>query len=95
VRVQDVPKLVEWLARYEPGWDQPGRADMVVEAGNAVDLTLTRQVPVYFAYITAWAEPSDGRVVFKPDVYGRDGINDGAIGREEGEGPAPSQSLAP
>jgi L,D-transpeptidase YcbB len=95
VRVQDVPKLVEWLARYEPGWDQPGRADAVVEAGNAVDLTLTRQVPVYFAYITAWAEPSDGRIVFKPDVYGRDGINDGAVGREEGEGPTPSQSLAP
>lgn len=95
VRVQDVPKLVDWIARYEQGWDQPGRAEQVVEAGNALDLTLTRQVPVYFVYITAWAEPSDGRVVFRPDIYNRDGINDQATGREEGEGPAPSQTLAP
>jgi L,D-transpeptidase YcbB len=95
VRVQDVPKLVEWLARYEQGWDQPGRAEQVVEGGNPLDLTLTRQVPVYFAYITAWAEPSDGRIVFRPDIYNRDGINDGAVGREEGEGPAPKETLAP
>ena len=95
VRVQDVPKLVEWIARYEAGWDQPGRAGQVVEAGQALDLTLTRQVPVYFAYITAWAEPSDGRIVFRPDVYGRDGVNDGGNQRDEAEGPAPSQMLAP
>jgi L,D-transpeptidase YcbB len=95
VRVEDVPKLVEWIARYEPGWDQPGRAAQVVEAGNALDVNLTRQIPVYFAYITAWAEPSDGRVVFRPDIYNRDGINDGTAGREEGEGPAPTQALAP
>jgi L,D-transpeptidase YcbB len=95
VRVQDVPKLVDWIARYEAGWDKPGRAEQVVESGNAIDLNLLRQVPVYFVYITAWAEPSDGRVVFRPDVYNRDGINDGSGGREEGEGPAPSQALAP
>ena len=95
VRVQDVPKLVDWIARYEMGWDKPGRADQVTEAGNALDLNLTRQVPVYFVYLTAWAEPSDGRVVFRPDVYNRDGINDGATGREEGEGPVPTQALAP
>jgi L,D-transpeptidase YcbB len=95
VRVQDVPKLVEWLTRYEAGWDQPGRADQVVEAGTALDVTLTRQVPVYFAYFTAWAEPSDGRIVFRPDIYNRDGINDGAVGREDGEGPPPTQGLAP
>jgi L,D-transpeptidase YcbB len=95
VRVQDVHKLVDWIARYEAGWDRPGRAEQVVESGNAIDVNLLRQLPVYFVYITAWAEPSDGRVVFRPDIYNRDGINDGSGGREEGEGPAPSQALAP
>ena len=60
VRVQDVFTLAEWVARYEPGWEQPGRAQEILAAGNAFDLNLTRPVPVYFAYITAWAEP-DGR----------------------------------
>jgi murein L,D-transpeptidase YcbB/YkuD len=95
VRVQDVHKLVDWIARYEPGWDQPGRAMQVVDGGNALDLTLSRQVPVYFAYITAWAEPSDGRIVFRPDIYGRDGVNDGGHQRDEADGPPPTQMLAP
>ena len=57
VRVQDVFTLAEWVARYEPGWERPGRAREILDAGNAFDLNLTRPVPVYFAYITAWAEP--------------------------------------
>ena len=75
VRVQDVFTLVEWLAKYETGWDQPGRAQDILAAGQAIDMNLTRPVPVYFTYITAWAEP-DGRVIFRPDIYGRDGVRD-------------------
>ena len=71
VRVQDVFKLVEWIARYEPGWEQPGRVADVIQAGQPLDVKLTRPIPVYFAYITAWAE-RDGEVVFRPDIYGRD-----------------------
>lgn len=73
VRVQEVFQLAEWLARYEPGWEQPGRVNEVLSGGQALDLNLTRPVPVYFAYITAWAEPETGRVEFRPDIYGRDG----------------------
>jgi L,D-transpeptidase YcbB len=96
VRVQDVFTLVEWVARYEIGWDQPGRAQDVIANGQPLDLTLTRPVPVYFTYITAWAEP-DGRVVFRPDIYGRDGVRELTAGneRDASEGPAPAQSLAP
>jgi L,D-transpeptidase YcbB len=96
VRVQDVFTLAEWVARYEPGWEQPGRVQGILEAGQAVDLTLSRPVPVYFTYITAWAEP-DGRVIFRPDIYGRDGVRELYAGaeRDAGEGPAPSQALAP
>ncbi len=97
VRVQDVFKLVEWIARYEPGWEQPGRADHVIQAGQPLDVKLTRPIPVYFAYITAWAE-RDGEVVFRPDIYGRDGTV-GLIAEAEvepdPEEPKPPNLLAP
>jgi murein L,D-transpeptidase YcbB/YkuD len=96
VRVQDVFGLVEWIARYEPGWEQPGRVQAVISGGQPLDLTLTRPVPVYFTYITAWAE-TDGSIQFRPDIYGRDGVRDLRAGdeRDPSEGPVPSQSLAP
>lgn len=96
VRVQDVFTLAEWVARYEPGWDQPGRAQEILAGGQAFDLNLTRPVPVYFTYITAWAE-ADGRIIFRPDIYGRDGVRDLTVGaeRDVSEGPVPTQGLAP
>lgn len=93
VRVQDVFTLVEWLARFEMGWDQPGRAQQVIDAGQALDVTLTRQVPVIFTYITAWAE-GDGRAVFRPDVYGRDGLKE-LIGERDPDAPPVPATLAP
>ncbi len=97
VRVQDVFKLVEWIARYEPGWEQPGQVDRVVQAGQPLDVELTRPIPVYFAYITAWAE-RDGEVVFRPDIYGRDGsvgmVAEAEVERDEEE-PGPPPMLAP
>ena len=96
VRVQDVFKLGEWIARNEMGWDQPGRIEGIIEGGQALDLTLTRQIPVYFTYITAWAEPG-GPVQFRPDLYGRDGAPMLVAGRDrdENDPPPPPQSLAP
>jgi murein L,D-transpeptidase YcbB/YkuD len=94
VRVQGVFELVEWIARGESGWDQPGRVDEVIASGQALDLNLTRPIPVYFAYITAWAEPN-GRVEFRPDLYGRDGARDLAGDRDPDAPPPPSGGLAP
>jgi murein L,D-transpeptidase YcbB/YkuD len=65
----------------------------VIAAGQAVDVTLTHPVPVYFTYITAWAE-KDGRVEFRPDLYGRDGSRDYA-GELDPDAPPPPQMLAP
>jgi L,D-transpeptidase YcbB len=93
VRVQDVFALAEWIARYEAGWDQPGRAQDAVAAGQAFDVNLTRPVPVYFTYMTAWAE-TDGRVEFRPDIYGRDGLRDFAGVSDPDALPLP-QTLAP
>lgn len=72
VRVQEVFQLAEWIARYEMGWEQPGMVQQVLAGGQALDLTLTRPIPVYFTYITAWAEPATGSIEFRPDIYGRD-----------------------
>ncbi len=93
VRVQDVFQLVEWIARFEPGWDRPGRAEAIINGGQAVDVTLTRPIPVYFTYITAWAG-ADGTAVFCPDIYGRDGSREFA-GERDPDAPAAPQSLAP
>jgi murein L,D-transpeptidase YcbB/YkuD len=73
VRVQNVFDLGDWIAHNEPGWEQPGRVRQTLAAGQPMELKLTRPIPVYFAYITAWAEPSTGRIEFRPDIYGRDG----------------------
>ena len=96
VRVQEVFTLVEWIAKYEAGWDQPGRAQEVVAGGQPLDVTLTRPLPVYFTYITAWAE-LDGRIIFRPDMYGRDGLRDlmASAERDPEDGPAPRWTLAP
>jgi murein L,D-transpeptidase YcbB/YkuD len=71
VRVQNVFDLGDWIAHFEPGWEKPGRVRETLAAGHPMELKLTRPIPVYFAYITAWAEPS-GMVEFRPDIYGRD-----------------------
>jgi L,D-transpeptidase YcbB len=73
VRVQNVFDLADWIAHYEPGWEQPGQVGRTIAAGQPIELKLTRPVPVYFAYITAWVEPSNGQVEFRQDIYGRDG----------------------
>ena len=94
VRVQDVFNFVDWIAHYESGW-QPGRAQEIVAAGQPVDINLTRPTPVYFTYITAWAE-RDGDVEFRPDIYGRDGAVDtiAEMDRDPNE-PPPPPTLAP
>jgi murein L,D-transpeptidase YcbB/YkuD len=95
VRVEGVFDLVDWIAGYEQGWGERGRAQQIVEAGQAVDVNLTRPIPVYFVYITAWAE-RDGDVEFRPDIYGRDGTVDqiAEMDRDPNE-PAPAVTLAP
>ena len=96
IRVQDVFTLVEWIARYEPGWSQPGRASEVLAAGQALNVNLSRTLPVYFTYITAWAE-LDGRIIFRPDIYGRDGVREltAASDRDDADVPRKRFTLAP
>jgi murein L,D-transpeptidase YcbB/YkuD len=93
VRVQGVFELAEWIARYEPGWEQPGQVEAILQGGQAVDLNLSRPVTVFFTYITAWAD-TDGRVQFRADIYNRDG-HQSLSNVDDPDAPAPTAGLAP
>lgn len=71
VRVQNVTQLVSWLLQPN-GWDISSVAQMK-QTGERKNVSLKRNVPVYFVYVTAWAT-KDGRVNFRRDLYGRDGV---------------------
>lgn len=96
VRVQDVMDLAAWIAKYESGWEQPGRVRAVLDTGQPLDVTLTRPVPVYFVYITAWGE-AGGEVQFRPDIYDRDGARElaGDIDPDDAPPLQPVNALAP
>jgi len=73
VRVQNVRELVTWLLQSTtPDWDR-GRVDSVIRTGEREDVKLKSSIPVYFSYITAWAN-ADGVVHFRDDIYDRDDL---------------------
>jgi murein L,D-transpeptidase YcbB/YkuD len=72
VRVQNVRELVTWLLHDTQGWPRQ-QIDDVIRSGDRKDARLSRPVPLYWVYVTAWATP-DGIVQFRDDIYGRDGI---------------------
>lgn len=73
VRVHKVNDLVKWIASDEQEWDSR-RIDTVFNAGVAEDMRLQKNVPVTFAYLTAWASDA-GTAHFRADIYGRDGVS--------------------
>ncbi|MCB1547983.1 MAG: L,D-transpeptidase family protein [Hyphomicrobiaceae bacterium] len=92
VRVEGVFDLVKWILSGESGWDDPRTVDQVLATGEAQDVKLAQPIPVYFTYLTAWAN-RDGSVDFRADIYGRDGVKDLLAGYERptgsGDGIAP------
>lgn len=69
VRVQNVRDFVAWLLKAQGGWDRD-RIDEAIRSGKQETIRLKPNVPVYWTYITAWA--NDGLVQFRDDVYRRD-----------------------
>jgi murein L,D-transpeptidase YcbB/YkuD len=72
VRVQNVRELVTWLLEGSAGWSRQ-EIDQVIRSGERRDARMTRPVPLYWVYVTAWATP-DGVVQFRDDIYNRDGL---------------------
>lgn len=70
VRIQNIRDFVAWLLRDQ--WSRQ-QVDHAIAAGERADAKLSKPMPVYWVYITAWANP-DGVVQFRDDVYGHDGL---------------------
>jgi murein L,D-transpeptidase YcbB/YkuD len=73
VRVYNVEQVVAWILRDTPGWGYE-RIVSMKHTGEQMDVKLSKPVPVYLAYISAWGTP-DGQVNFRPDIYGLDGAS--------------------
>ncbi|MGE3530122.1 MAG: murein L,D-transpeptidase [Methyloceanibacter sp.] len=71
VRVHNVEQVVAWILRDTPGWSYE-RIVSMKHTGEQVDVKLSKPVPVFLAYISAWGTP-DGLVNFRRDIYGLDG----------------------
>jgi len=72
MRVQNVRELVYWILAESPGWSK-AEIDEVIKSGERKDAKVTKPLPLYWVYVTAWATP-DGVVQFREDIYNRDGI---------------------
>jgi murein L,D-transpeptidase YcbB/YkuD len=74
VRVQNIRDYVAWILKDTPGWDRD-HIDEVIRSGARIDARPAAPIPVYWVYITAWA--NDGLVQFREDIYQRDGFGSG------------------
>lgn len=72
VRIQGIRELIKWILRDTPGWD-PATIDTMFVNGERVDAKVAKPVPLYWVYVTAWANV-DGVVHFRNDIYGLDGL---------------------
>jgi murein L,D-transpeptidase YcbB/YkuD len=72
MRVQNVRELVYWILADSPGWSK-AEIDDVIKSGERKDAKVTKPLPLYWVYVTAWATP-DGVVQFRDDIYNRDGL---------------------
>ena len=87
VRVQNIRDYIAWILKDTPGWDRD-HIDEAIRSGARIDAKLSQPVPVFWVYITAWA--NDGLVQFREDIYKRDGFGDG-MALAEGITPVPAQ----
>jgi L,D-transpeptidase YcbB len=73
VRVQNVREYVFWILKNTMDWPQE-RILQVMATGERVDAKVADPIPLYFKYVTAWAN-SDGIIQFRDDIYNRDGLD--------------------
>jgi murein L,D-transpeptidase YcbB/YkuD len=71
VRVQGIEQLAAWLL-HDNGWTL-AHVMALKESGERKDVSLKKPIPIYMAYITAWAT-EDGVVQFRRDLYQKDGV---------------------
>lgn len=69
VRLAQAVDLAKTLLSAEPGWS-PARLDQTLASGETTRVQLSHKVPVRLIYLTAF--PENGRIGFRPDLYGWD-----------------------
>ncbi|MBL0355575.1 MAG: L,D-transpeptidase family protein [Chitinophagaceae bacterium] len=70
IRVSEPKKLAAYLLRNDPGWNDSS-ITAAMNNGKEQTVTLSKTVPVFIAYFTAWVD-REGRLNFRKDVYSRD-----------------------
>ena len=60
-----------WLIK-DQGWSEE-KVKAMRKSGERLDVRLKKPVPLFFAYITAWAT-EDGVIQFRRDIYAKDGV---------------------
>jgi len=71
VRVDKVSTVVDWILGGQDGIDA-SEIEMITASREPYDVKVANPPDVRFMYLTAWAT-EDGRVNFRPDIYGLDG----------------------
>jgi L,D-transpeptidase YcbB len=72
VRVSGIDQLVTWILADQGGWSHE-RVLGMKKSGERQDVNLKKPMPLYFAYITAWAT-EDGVIQFRRDLYNKDSV---------------------
>lgn len=70
IRVHKARELAYEIMKGEKGWNN-GRIDTAMDKDTETYHTLSRKIPVFIAYFTAWPD-AEGRVAFYEDIYNRD-----------------------
>ncbi|NNF14051.1 MAG: L,D-transpeptidase family protein [Gemmatimonadetes bacterium] len=77
IRVERSFELLDWLLAGDPEWTQE-RITEALEAGEERSSRIREPVPIHVLYLTALVE-EDGRLGFRPDVYGLDAALERAL----------------
>jgi murein L,D-transpeptidase YcbB/YkuD len=70
IRLERPLELADYVLREDGDWP-PRRIRETIASGETVEVKLPEEIPVHLTYFTAWAD-DDGRVHFRPDLYGHD-----------------------
>jgi len=70
IRLAEPKKLAVYLLRNDPKWTEEA-ITAAMNAGKEQYVTLTKTIPVFISYFTAWVG-NDGKLNLRKDVYNRD-----------------------
>jgi murein L,D-transpeptidase YcbB/YkuD len=70
VRLEQPTELAAYLLQDNPAWNLE-RIEQSIQGGRPRHVNLKQPIDVHLIYLTAWVD-ADGRVQFRPDIYGLD-----------------------